>query len=222
VVHVWLFVPIAPSGSHRASSPVGRGLGEVGVNRIRRVTVQPIRLWGDPVLRTPAETVSDFDKQLRVLVADLAETMERAPGSGLAAPQIGVGLRVFTYHVDDEQSGHLVNPVLHFPSEDEQDGPEGCLSIPGLSFDCRRRAHVVAHGQNGYGDPVTVEGTAKLARCLQHETDHLDGVLFVDRLDPSTRKAAMQAIRDAPWYATPAVTAPAIKVSPHPSYGWRR
>jgi peptide deformylase len=195
--------------------------GEVGVNRIPRVTVQPIRLWGDPVLRTPAAVVTDFDKQLRVLVADLAETMARAPGSGLAAPQIGVGLRVFTYHVDDEQSGHLVNPVLHFPGEDEQDGPEGCLSIPGLTFDCRRRAHVVAHGQNAYGDPVTVEGTANLARCLQHETDHVDGVLFVDRLDPSTRKAALQAIRDAPWNAPGAAAVPAIKLSPHPSYGWR-
>lgn len=191
------------------------------VNRLRGVTVQPIRLWGDPVLRTPAEVVTEFDKQLRVLVADLAETMMRAPGSGLAAPQIGIGLRVFTYHVDDEQSGHLVNPVLHFPSEDEQDGPEGCLSIPGLSFDCRRRAHVVAHGQNLHGDPITVEGTAKLARCLQHETDHLDGVLFVDRLDTPTRKAALQAIRDAPWTSAAALTVPVIKLSPHASYGWR-
>ena len=122
-----------------------------------------------------------------------------APGQGLAAPQIGVGLRVFTFHVHDSMSGHLVNPVLHFPDDEEQDGPEGCLSIPGLTFDCRRRANVVAHGQNMYGDPITVEGTAMLARCVQHETDHLDGVLFVDRLDAETRKAAMRAIRDAPW-----------------------
>jgi peptide deformylase len=178
------------------------------------VTAVPIRLFGDPVLRTPAEPVREFDKQLRQLVTDLTETMLAAPGAGLAAPQIGVGLRVFTYHVDDEQSGHLVNPVLHFPSDEEQDGPEGCLSIPGLSFDCRRKAHVVAHGQNMYGDPVTVEGTAKLARCVQHETDHLDGVLFVDRLDADTRKAAMKAIREAEWSG---LAMPTIKVSPHTS-----
>ena len=135
-----------------------------------------------------------------------------APGQGLAAPQIGVGLRVFTYHVTGEGAGHLVNPVLHFPQDEDQDGPEGCLSIPGLSFDCRRKAHVVAHGQNQYGDPVTIEGAAMLARCIQHETDHLDGVLFVDRLDPETRKAAMRAIREATWNGAPA---PTVKVSPH-------
>jgi peptide deformylase len=178
------------------------------------MTVQPIRLFGDPVLRTPADEVTDFDKELRTLVADLAETMLDAPGQGLAAPQIGVGLRVFTYHVHDSMSGHLVNPVLHFPDDEEQEGPEGCLSIPGLSFDCRRKANVVAHGQNMYGDPVTVEGTAMLARCVQHEVDHLDGVLFVDRLDDETRKAAMRAIREAPWSDR---ANPTIKVSPHGS-----
>jgi peptide deformylase len=164
----------------------------------------------------PAEPVKDFDKELRTLVADLTETMLDAPGAGLAAPQIGVGLRVFTYHVDDEQAGHLVNPVLHFPSDEEQDGPEGCLSIPGLSFDCRRKAHVVAHGQNMFGEPITIEGTALLARCVQHETDHLDGVLFVDRLDTETRKAAMKAIREAEWSG---LAAPAVRLSPHPTRG---
>jgi peptide deformylase len=182
------------------------------------VTVQPIRLFGDPVLRTPADTVTAFDKELRTLVADLAETMLAAPGAGLAAPQIGVGLRVFTYHIDDSQSGHLVNPVLHFPSDEEQDGPEGCLSIPGLTFDCRRREHVVAHGQNMYGDPITVEGTAKLSRAIQHETDHLDGVLFVQRLDPETRKAAMKAIREATWDG---LAPPRVKISPHPTVSVR-
>ena len=170
---------------------------------------------GDPVLRTPAEPVTTFDKELRVLVRDLVETMKDAPGVGLAAPQIGVGLRVFTYDVDDVV-GHLVNPVLHFPSDEEQDGPEGCLSLPGLSFDCVRKQHVVAHGQNEYGDPVTVEGSALLARCVQHETDHLDGVLFVDRLDPETKRAALEAVRLAEWSGAPA---PAVKASPHPLFG---
>jgi peptide deformylase len=176
------------------------------------VTVLPIRLFGDPVLRTPADPVTDFDKQLRRLVADLEETMLDAPGAGLAAPQIGVGLRVFTYHVDDTQAGHLINPVLHFPDQQTQDGPEGCLSIPGLSWDCVRRENVVAHGQNMYGDPITVEGTAKLSRCIQHETDHLDGVLFVDRLDTATRKAALKEIREAEWSG---LSRPVVKVSPH-------
>ncbi len=180
------------------------------------MTVQRIRLFGDPVLRTPAELVTDFDKELRALVSDLAETMLDAPGAGLAAPQIGVALRVFTFHVDDAQSGHLVNPVLHFPSDEEQDGPEGCLSIPGLTFDCRRRAHVVAHGQNMFGDPITVEGTTTLARCVQHETDHLDGVLFIDRLDVEARKAAMRAIREAEWSG---LSVPAVKLSPHETRG---
>jgi peptide deformylase len=180
------------------------------------VTIQRIRLFGDPVLRTAAEPVKDFDKELRTLVADLAETMLAAPGAGLAAPQIGVGLRVFTYHIDDAQSGHLINPTLHFPSDEEQEGPEGCLSIPGFSFDCRRRALVVAHGQNMFGDPVTIEGTETLARCIQHETDHLDGVLFVDRLDAETRKEAMKAIRAADWSG---LAAPTVKLSPHPTGG---
>jgi peptide deformylase len=184
------------------------------------VTVQAIRLFGDPVLRTPADVVTDFDKQLHKLVADLAETMLDAPGSGLAAPQIGVGLRVFTYYVAEQgEVQHLVNPVLHFPSEDEEDGAEGCLSIPGLTFNCRRKSHVVAHGQNMHGDPVTIEGTARTARVVQHETDHLDGVLFVDRLTPEVRREAMRAIRDAPWADQ---VNPTIKVSPHAGAPGRR
>ncbi len=107
--------------------------------------------------------------------------MMDAPGAGLAAPQIGVGLRVFTYWVDGVL-GHLVNPSLDL-SDEEQDGPEGCLSIPGVAFDTKRALSVVARGQNMWGEPVVLEGTELLARCVQHETDHLDGVLFVDRLD---------------------------------------
>ena len=179
------------------------------------MSVQPIRLFGDPVLRTAADPVVDFDKELRTLVADLFETMLDAPGTGLAAPQIGVGLRVFTYHVDAEEHGHLVNPELSFPDDEEQDGPEGCLSIPGLSWDCRRHRHVVARGRDMYGEPVTLLGSDLLARCVQHETDHLDGVLFVDRLDPETRRQAMAEIRAAGWFGAQ----PVVKVSPHPTFG---
>jgi peptide deformylase len=178
------------------------------------VSVQPIRLFGDPILRTPATAVVDFDKELRRLVEDLTDTMMDAPGAGLAAPQIGVGLRVFTWHVEGE-TGHLVNPVLDL-SEDTQDGDEGCLSIPGLTFDCRRALSVVAKGFNMYGDPVVVEGSELLARAIQHETDHLDGILFVDRLDREARKAAMKAIREAEWFGEPA---PTVKLSPHATHG---
>ncbi len=182
------------------------------------MSIQDIRLFGDPVLRTPAAEVTVFDKELRTLVKDLTDTMLDAPGVGLAAPQLGVSLRVFTYDVDDVV-GSLVNPVLHFPSDEEQDGEEGCLSLPGLTFDCRRKEHVVAHGQNVYGDPVTIEGHALLARCLQHEVDHLDGVLFIDRLDPATKRAALAAIRDAEWSGQPA---PVVQASPHPLFGRAR
>jgi peptide deformylase len=177
------------------------------------VAVQPIRLFGDPVLRTPAVAVTDFDAELRRLVRDLTETMMDAPGSGLAAPQIGVGLRVFTWYVDGEL-GHLVNPDLTLSAE-EQHGEEGCLSIPDLTFDCTRALSVVARGFDVHGEPVVVEGSDLLARAIQHETDHLDGVLFVDRLDPVTRKQAMRAIRESEWFGAP----PTVRLSPHPTHG---
>jgi len=174
------------------------------------MSVKPVRLFGDPVLTTPAAEVTTFDKELRQLVADLTMTMQEAPGVGLAAPQIGVSLRVFTYDVDDE-IGHLINPVLDL-SEEIQDGPEGCLSLPGLTFDTKRSMSVVAKGMNMYGEPVTIIGTELLSRCVQHETDHLDGVLFIDRLDALARKEAMKAIRETEWFGD---ANPTIKVSPH-------
>ncbi len=178
------------------------------------MAIQPIRLFGDPVLRRAAVPVTDFDKELRTLVADLTDTMLEAPGAGLAAPQLGVGLRVFTWAVEGEV-GHLVNPSLDLSTE-TQDGPEGCLSIPGLSIDCRRALRVVATGWDMHGEPLRVEGSELLARALQHETDHLDGVLFVDRLDPEARKVAMKAIREAEWFGA---ERPAVRLSPHPTRG---
>jgi peptide deformylase len=163
------------------------------------VSVQPIRLFGDPVLRTPAQEVTTFDLELRKLVADLVDTMHDEGGAGLAAPQLGVGLRVFSYSCDGFE-GHLINPTFDLIGDEEQIGPEGCLSIPGLSWDCRRHLHVVARGWDQHGEPVTVQGSELLARCIQHETDHLDGVLFVDRLDPAVRKLAMAEIRAAEWF----------------------
>jgi peptide deformylase len=179
------------------------------------VAIQPIRLFGDPVLRTPAEPVVDFDKELRRLVKDLTDTMMDAPGAGLAAPQIGVGLRVFTYCIDD-QVGHLVNPVLDLGDELDEEGEEGCLSFPGLAFPTPRAVRAVANGFDMHGEPVTIEGTDLMARCLQHETDHLDGVLFIDRMDPAQRKLAMKAIREAEWSG---LAAPVVRFSPHATGG---
>jgi peptide deformylase len=167
------------------------------------------------VLRTPADPVKVFDAELRRLVKDLTETMLDAPGVGLAAPQIGVSLRVFTFHVDD-QLGHLINPSLSLSEEEETDD-EGCLSFPGLVYPTKRAYGVVAKGFNMHGDPVTLEGTGQLARCVQHETDHLDGVLFIDRLDAARRKEAMKAIRESEWYNPDAP--PVVKVSPHGVFG---
>jgi peptide deformylase len=171
------------------------------------VTVRPIREIGDPVLRTPADAVVDFDKELRKLVSDLLDTMHQQNGTGLAAPQIGVGLRVFAYAVGSER-GYLVNPVLEFPDEEEQDGEEGCLSFPGIYYDVKRRLNTVARGFTDRGDPIQVVGSEVLARCLQHETDHLDGVLFIDRMDAATRKLAMREIRAANWGGP-------VKINPH-------
>jgi len=181
------------------------------------VSVTPIRLMGDPFLRTPAAPVVDFDAELRQLVEDLTETMHAAGGAGLAAPQLGVGLRVFTWYVDGEV-GHLVNPDVTPVGEEMEEGPEGCLSIPGYRWDCLRHLYVVASGWNMHGDPVRVEGSEMLARAIQHETDHLDGVLFIDRLDAEARAAATAALEEAEWAGVPAylpVPAPVVKVSPH-------
>jgi peptide deformylase len=157
------------------------------------VSIQPIRLFGDPLLRATAAPVVDFDKELRRLVTDLTDTMLDAPGAGLAAPQIGVGLRVFTYNVDGIV-GHLVNPELEL-GEEEQFGPEGCLSFPGLVFDTTRALNVVARGQNMFGEPVVLEGSELLARAIQHETDHLNGVLFIDRVSPATKLSLKRKLR---------------------------
>jgi peptide deformylase len=157
------------------------------------MTIRPIRLLGDPVLRTPAEAVVSFDDDLRALVDDLEETV-RAPGrAGLAGPQIGVGLRAFSYNVEGEV-GHLINPVLsEFAGEQIED--EGCLSIPGLYFPTTRAQSVTAHGVDRDGKPVTIEATGFLARALQHETDHLNGKLYIDTLKGDVRRQALRELR---------------------------
>lgn len=183
------------------------------------MAIQEIRFFGDPVLTTPAAEVVDFDKELRNLVVDLTETMLDAPGAGLAAPQIGVGLRVFVWDVD-EALGHLINPVLTL-SQEMQEGEEGCLSFPELRYETPRAMRAVAQGFNMYGEPITVEGTEFLARALQHETDHLNGILFIDKLSKDDRKLAMKEIRESEWFnlASEIGNAPSIRESPHSIFG---
>ena len=183
------------------------------------MSIQEIRLFGDPVLTTPASPVVDFDKELRALVKDLTDTMLDAPGAGLAAPQIGVPLRVFVWDVD-EALGHLINPVLDL-SEEMQDGEEGCLSFPELRYETPRAMRAVAKGFNMYGEPVVVEGTEFLARALQHETDHLNGILFIDKLSAENRKLAMKEIRESEWFNLASENGQTIQVkdSPHTIFG---
>jgi len=183
------------------------------------MSIQEIRFFGDPVLTTPASLVVDFDKELRVLVKDLTDTMLDAPGAGLAAPQIGVPLRVFVWDVD-EALGHLINPVLDL-SEEMQDGEEGCLSFPELRYETPRAMRAVAKGFNMYGEPVVVEGTEFLARALQHETDHLNGILFIDKLSAENRKLAMKEIRESEWFNLASENGQTIQVkdSPHTIFG---
>jgi peptide deformylase len=159
------------------------------------VTVRPIREIGDPVLRTPAEEVRAFDRELAAIVRDLLDTVELPGRAGVAAPQIGVGIRAFSYNVDD-RIGHMVNPTLVERSEETQDGDEGCLSVPGIWVPTERALRCVVEGFDVRGEPLRLEGSGLLARALQHEVDHLDGKLFLDRLTGDARKQAMRALRE--------------------------
>ena len=173
------------------------------------VAVRPIRIVGDPVLHTPTRPVTEFDDALRELVDDMFDTMAAAEGVGLAANQIGVPLRLFVYDCPDEElrerrRGVVVNPVLEtserpggMPDPDEDE--EGCLSVPFEQFPTGRADWARVTGFDAEGAPVTVEGRGYFARCLQHETDHLDGVLYLDRLIGRYRRGGRRAVRHRGW-----------------------
>jgi peptide deformylase len=157
------------------------------------MTVRPIRIFGDPVLRTEADPVTTFDAELRALVTDLEDTVREPGRAGVAAPQIGVSLRVFSYNVADEV-GHMINPVLS-DFEGEQDDEEGCLSLPDLAYLTKRALSVTATGLDVHGEPLVIHGTGFLARALQHETDHLNGRLYIDTLTGDVRRQALRELR---------------------------
>lgn len=172
------------------------------------MAVLPIRIMGDPVLHAPAVPVDTVDVDIRTLVADMFETMDAAPGVGLAAPQVGVGLRIFTYSYEDVDGhpwrGVLINPELWMtPPEpghpDPDDESEGCLSFPGERFPLRRSDRAVVTGTDLEGAPVRIEVDGWRARILQHEFDHLNGVLYVDRLDDGDARIVAKIARKRGW-----------------------
>lgn len=163
-------------------------------------TVRPITRWGEPIMHRTLTSVTEFDADLATLVADMSETMYAADGVGLAANQIGVDLAVFVFdcvdHTGDRTYGVVCNPVLTLPEGRDrrlEEDDEGCLSLPGVFSTCARPDHARVDGVDQHGQPVTYEGDGLLARCLQHETDHLYGRVFADRLPGRARKRLMKA-----------------------------
>lgn len=172
------------------------------------MTIRPIVITGEPVLHTRAANVTEFDEDLRTLIADMYETQDAAHGVGLAAPQIGVGLRVFTWNMRNDDGvptiGHIVNPYVKAsrPADGEPDRleeSEGCLSVPGYSFPLRRGASADVSGYDQDGNEISFTATGWFARCMQHEYDHLQGFLYVDRLLPKWQKKAKKAVRAEGW-----------------------
>ncbi|MER5633860.1 peptide deformylase [Streptomyces nitrosporeus] len=165
--------------------------------------VRPLSLFRDPVLHGPCDEVTDFGPSLAGLVEDMFATMYAANGVGLAANQIGVPLRVFVYDCPDDEErrhlGHIVNPVLVEADGITVRGPEGCLSLPGLEAGTPRFDHAVVEGVTAAGEPLRVTGTGWFARCLQHECDHLEGMVYPDRLTGLRHRRVMRAARRAPW-----------------------
>jgi peptide deformylase len=170
--------------------------------------IRPILIYGDPALHQLAREVTVFDEALEQLVQDLFETMDKAPGVGLAAPQIGVNLRVFVYSYPDDDDtprrGVVINPTLtHSPIEagpaDDELESEGCLSFPGERFALKRGASAIVEGVDLDNKPVRIEATGWFARVFQHEFDHLNGIIYVDKLDFESRKEAFEVMNELGW-----------------------
>ncbi len=192
----------------RDRHPPGAAPGASGLHS-PAVTIHPIRIAGDPVLHNPTRPVEKFDESLRTLADDMFETMYAAEGVGLAANQIGVDLRIFVYDCPDEELGErrkglVVNPVLETSERpegmpDPDNDWEGCLSVPGESFPTGRATWAKVTGFDLDGEPIEVEGKGFFARCLQHETDHLDGYIYLDRLVGRHARAAKKMIKRNGW-----------------------
>ncbi len=160
---------------------------------------RPIRIFGDPVLTTPTSTIAAIDDGVRALVADLLETVALPGRAGVAATQIGVGLRAFSYNVDGS-TGYILNPVIEELSGEVVEVDEGCLSLPGLWFKAPRYERARVRGIDLDGNDVVLEGDGLMAQALQHETDHLEGMLYLSRLKPESRREAMRQVRNSDWF----------------------
>jgi len=158
------------------------------------MAVREIRVVPDPVLRTKCDEILKIDARVESLVQDLIDTVDDEGRAGLAANQIGVSLRAFSWHIDGE-IGYIVNPRIVELSEETQDGEEGCLSVPELWYPTVRAQYARVAGIDLQGNPVSIEGEGLMARCLQHECDHLDGKLYLDRLTKAERVKAMRELR---------------------------
>ena len=158
-----------------------------------------IRLLGDPVLKTRSEPIGVIDARVRSLVEDLVDSVKPPGRAGVAASQIGVNLRAFSYNIDGD-IGYILNPVVVELSGEPELVDEGCLSVPGLWYPTRRYPFARVTGIDLDGNPVELAGNGLLAQALQHETDHLDGLLYLDRLDPDNRRAAMKEVRESDWF----------------------
>ncbi len=160
---------------------------------------RPIRLFGDPILTSPTDPVDLLSPRSRELVTDLLDTVKIPGRAGVAANQIGVGLRAFSYNIDGAV-GYLLNPRLVRVWGEPEDMSEGCLSVPGFTYPRQRYPHAIAEGFTLEGDRVEVQGEGLMAQALQHELDHLEGVLYFQGLAPEHKKHALQAIRDSEWF----------------------
>lgn len=163
------------------------------------MTDRPIRHYGDPVLRTVCAPVTAFDDSLRGLVRDLADTAAPDGRAAVAAPQIGVDRRIFAFHLDG-RVGHVVNPVVVETGGQLRDIDEGCLSVPGLWFPTPRWEFAAVEGLDVDGEEVRVEGEGVFAQMLQHETDHLDGTVYIETLPKERKREALAAVRRADWF----------------------
>ena len=163
------------------------------------MTVREIRLYGDPVLRQKCAPIEQIDEGVRALIADLIDTVELPGRAGVAANQIGVALRAFSYNIDGD-IGYVINPVLTEVRGEPVPTGEGCLSVPGLWHDTPRHPWARVEGIDLDGKPVVLEGEGLLAQALQHETDHLDGMVYLGRLEGETRKLAMRQVRESAWF----------------------
>jgi len=163
------------------------------------MAVREIRLFGDPVLRTVCAPIDAIDDGVRALVTDLVDTVALPGRAGVAANQIGVAVRAFSYNIDGD-IGYVLNPVLVEVRGEPVPTGEGCLSVPGLWHDALRHPWARVEGIDLDGNPIAIEGEGLLAQALQHETDHLDGTVYLSRLDPETRKIAMREVRESNWF----------------------